>query len=122
MRAKEHIAGGVIATTAAYILTSVALGQPISLEGLLSAAVIGVPTGLLLDLLEPATHPGHRAVCHSHAAAGGLALLANSIWIDPLLAPSAKVWGMTLLAGVGSHHVLDATTTSGLPLTGLKWI
>jgi inner membrane protein len=120
MNGREHILGGVIATTITYVAASAAIGRPVNLQGILIAAALGVPAGLSLDLFEPAIHPHHRGVCHSQAAACGLGLVANHIWNDPCTSPEAKVWCMTVLAGVGSHFALDAQTPKGLPLLGLR--
>jgi inner membrane protein len=121
MNAREHILGGIIATSLTYLTASAALGEPATLAGLLTAGLFGVPTGLALDLLEPADHPHHRGPAHSTVAFAGLVALANKTWTDPTTPATARVWAMVLLAGIGSHHVLDATTPRGLPVTGIRF-
>jgi membrane-bound metal-dependent hydrolase YbcI (DUF457 family) len=116
MNASEHILGGVIATTLTYLVASTAIGEPPTVGGLLTAAVVGIPAGLMLDVIEPAIHPHHRGPAHSIAAFAGLAALANNLCCSVATAPQAKVWGLVGLAGVSSHYVLDSTTSRGLPL------
>ena len=120
MNASEHMLGGVIATTLTYLVASAAAGESPTLGGFLTAAVVGIPAGLALDLIEPAIHPHHRGPAHSVVAFAGLAALANNLWCDGTVVPQAKVWGLVALAGVGSHHILDATTARGLPLSGIR--
>jgi membrane-bound metal-dependent hydrolase YbcI (DUF457 family) len=117
VKASEHILGGVIATTLTCLVASAVTGEPPSLGGLLTAGFIGIPTGWI----EPAIDPHHRGPAHSILAFGGLAALGNSLWCDGAVAPQAKVWGLVALAGVGSHHVLDATTPRGLRLSGIRF-
>lgn len=119
MNAREHIIAGMITTSTTYLIASNALGQAPTLDGLLTAAIIGLPTGLALDFIEPASHPDHRGLAHSTAALGGLIAYATKHWSDPALAPSIRVWVIVILAGIISHHVLDATTTRRPPLVGL---
>jgi inner membrane protein len=89
-----------------------------TIGGLAAAAFLGIPAGLALDIIEPASHPHHRGPAHSVAAFAGLVTLAQKIWNSPVPG-TAKIWALALLAGVGSHHVLDVGSTKGLPLTGL---
>ena|ERR1700730_896423 len=121
MKASEHILGGVIATTLTYLVASAITGESPNLEGLLMAGLVGIPTGLMLEWFEPAIHPHHRRPAHSMLAFGGLAALGNSLWCDCTVSPQSKVWALVALAGVGSHHVLDATTARGLPLSGIRF-
>jgi membrane-bound metal-dependent hydrolase YbcI (DUF457 family) len=120
MNASEHMLGGVIATSLTYLLVSSATGETPTMGGFFTAAVVGIPAGLMLDLIEPAVHPHHRGPAHSMAAFGGLAALANGLWCDSTVAPLTKVWGLVALAGISSHHILDASTPRGLPLTGIR--
>jgi inner membrane protein len=120
MNASEHMIGGAIATSLTYLLVSSAAGEAPTMEGLLTAALVGVPTGLLLDLVEPAIHPHHRGPAHSVLAFGGLVAVANGLWSDGTVTQTNKVWGLVALAGIGSHHVLDSSTPRGLPLTGIR--
>jgi membrane-bound metal-dependent hydrolase YbcI (DUF457 family) len=121
MRAAEHILGGVITTTITYLAVSAILREPVTFEGLVVAGLVGVPAGLLLDWIEPANHPHHRGPAHSTVAFAGLLTLGHKVWNDPNLLQSGKVWTTLALAGVCSHHVLDATTTMGLPFSGLHF-
>src|SRR5258708_1613999 len=113
--------GGAIAATAAYAIASTITGQPVTFDGLLAAAFIGAPAGLVLDLMEPATNPCHRSVCHSVVAAAAVGILAKQLWIDPIISPQARVWSTAFLAGIGSHYLLDSTTPKGLPFCGVKF-
>lgn len=121
MNAHEHILGGIIASSVTYLAASAASGEPATLEGLVIAGLLGVPTGLALDLVEPAQHPHHRGPAHSTLAVAGLLALANKTWTDPTTLPAARIWSLVVLAGIGSHHLLDATTPQGLPMTGFRF-
>lgn len=120
MNASEHMIGGAITTSLAYLLVSSAVGEAPTMGGLLTAALIGVPTGLLLDVIEPAIHPHHRGPAHSMLAFGGIIAAANGLWSDSTVTQANKVWGLVALAGIGSHHVLDSSTPRGLPFTGIR--
>jgi hypothetical protein len=88
MRAREHVLAGVTATTITYVAASAATGEPVTLQGILTAAALGVPAGL--DFFEPPIHPHHRGVCHSQAAACGLGLVASRIWNDPCIGQTQR--------------------------------
>ena len=60
MKASEHILGGVIATTLTYLVASAITGESPNLEGLLMAGLVGIPTGLMLDWIEPANKVPRR--------------------------------------------------------------
>lgn len=82
--------------------------------GLLGAGV-GAVVGVLPDLLEPATHPRHRALFHSVAFG-----TAGSIGVRHLLEraddPDLRKLILCAAASYGSHLVLDAGTPLGLPV------
>jgi hypothetical protein len=107
-------------------------------------ALGGLLGGLLPDLLEPATTPNHRSVAHSAVAAGTLSLARLAEWqaecrtaaeavvkrslAHPLGSAErgsaewdAMFWRLLagflvgLVAGYGSHVLLDAGTPRGLP-------
>ncbi len=119
MNASQHMIAGMITTSATYLIAARALGEPATIEGLTIAAIIGIPTGLALDLIEPAVHPGHRGLAHSVVSLAGITKLANNTWGDATTASAAKLWTVVILAGVISHFALDATTKRSLPLLGL---
>jgi membrane-bound metal-dependent hydrolase YbcI (DUF457 family) len=104
--------------------------------------------GALPDVLEPATSPRHRALCHSWAAATTILTWANARVADAqqycrdqaqhwerraasadglgalfatlaaLLCHFAAGFFAGLRGGYVSHLVLDAVTPAGLPLRG----
>jgi inner membrane protein len=81
------------------------------LLGALGGAVVGV----LPDLLEPATHPGHRAFFHSvaFAALGGAGV--HKV-LKHVKDPELRQAIIAAAAVYGSHLVLDAGTPVGLPV------
>jgi len=92
--------------------------------------------GRLPDLLEPATHPDHRAIFHSLTVGGGgnaAAISKVPQWQADLRARARECtaagdhWGALLMnllvgvvaglpAGYVSHLVLDSTTPKSLPI------
>jgi len=67
---REHLLWGAAAGAGVYILSAWITGEKISFSELLGSALSGVLTAKVPDILEPATHPNHRAVFHSVCFAG----------------------------------------------------
>ena len=112
---------------------------------LLGATAGGAVGGMMPDVLEPATSPCHRKVCHAILPAFAVAIWAAKGWaamLNALVAwaeeaPDPRDAGVNqtsfvragrflvvgfafgLAPGYGTHLVLDACTPKGLPLLGL---
>jgi len=72
-RAIGSLSGGFVGALACHELP-----QQARIVYCLSAALGGFAFGTFPDVLEPATHPNHRDVCHSFAAGLGLLLASGS--------------------------------------------
>ena len=81
----------------------------------LLGGLAGTVAGCLPDILEPATHPGHRAFFHSAACAGGI-VYALHRWLPRVQDPELRQFILSLAVSYGSHLVLDSDTPKGLPL------
>jgi inner membrane protein len=77
---------------------------------------VGACGATLPDLLEPATHPGHRSVCHSVTAVAALAVGLKKLNENTNVRPEVKA--LTNIAGAGylSHLLMDGQTPAGLPI------
>lgn len=90
----------------------------------------GVGGSRVPDILEPATHPGHRAFFHGLAFNGAVTATAfrrayqwrrEVVALGELATAEDRLLSALAVASVGgyaSHIALDATTPSGLPLIG----
>lgn len=84
----------------------------------LAACATNVP-----DLLEPASHPGHRRFFHSFTFAGLLGYAGYRVYKWETDGEFEAIVRFALLAGIGAyliHLLMDARTPKGLPLLGLK--
>ncbi len=77
---------------------------------------VGSLAGTLPDLLEPATHPGHRDFCHSLTAGTLVAVGAKKLNDNPKVPQLVKTVGITAAAGYLAHLYADGQTPAGLPL------
>lgn len=82
--------------------------------GLVGAGV-GAVVGVLPDVLEPATHPGHRALFHS-VAFGTVGTMGVRHLLERTEDPELRKLILCAAASYGSHLVLDADTPLGLPV------
>jgi inner membrane protein len=131
-RSDHYPAGACFGGLVAALSALVANRAPTWAE-VLGGAAAGLVTSALPDVLEPATHPGHRGVAHSVAALGtgvGLGLpaahrfqdrvaRASGDETDPVkrfMAQFCAGAAAGAVAGYGSHLLLDATTPRSLPL------
>jgi membrane-bound metal-dependent hydrolase YbcI (DUF457 family) len=143
-RRRVHVAVGSIGGAVAGVATSQHLTEGDQATHVLFAGIGGAVGGAAPDLLEPATSPNHRAFFHSLVVAGSLtAAWAADLAADCHRAAEAcearaacasddgsRQWErlkaflwralagflVGLFAGYGSHLVLDAATSRGLPL------
>jgi hypothetical protein len=77
---------------------------------------VGAVAGILPDALEPAHHPGHRAVCHSVAAGTALAIGIKKLNANIKISSQLKTLENIAGAAYLSHLLLDSQTPVGLPL------
>lgn len=143
-RRSTHAQVGALAGVAAAAYRSRDATGDQRLAETVGGALGGLLGGLLPDILEPATTPNHRSVAHSAAAAGTLSFARLAEWqaecrtaADAAVKRSlahpvgsvergraewdAMLWRLLagflvgLVAGYGSHLVLDAAAPRGLP-------
>jgi membrane-bound metal-dependent hydrolase YbcI (DUF457 family) len=74
----------------------------------------GAAVASLPDILEPASHPNHRALLHSFSCAGALAYAAFGKHSKPWADDDKHVIHAAALAYL-SHLLLDAGTPKSLP-------
>jgi membrane-bound metal-dependent hydrolase YbcI (DUF457 family) len=89
--------------------------SPDPIEAIISL-VGGAIAGVVPDILEPATHPGHRSLFHSPAILALIAQGNRKVWQSEQLTESQKTMLSLLSAAYASHLVADGTTPKGLPL------
>jgi len=89
-------------------------------DGALAAIGCGAVIGICPDLLEPALHPNHRAAFHSLTLLAGIAYANKKVLESPSASKEAKISTAVASLAYASHLLLDAGTTKGLPLLGLK--
>lgn len=110
----HRIVGGVVGG-AAYVVCCKVLGREPTWLGLATSVGVGGAAASLPDLLEPASHPNHRAFFHSVAFNSLLAVSIRKGWLSPVLPSDQK--GLLTISGLAylSHPCLDAFTPKGLP-------
>lgn len=142
---RVHVTAGVITGLGAGLVTARELPQEHQLIHVTFAALGGVVGSMLPDVIEPATSPNHRGAFHSLLAVAGLTAGATADWAARCHGRAAecdaraagcqvgsrertdeerKALGFRalaglivgLLAGYGSHLLLDSTTARSLPL------
>lgn len=143
-RRSTHAQAGVLAGVAVAAYRSRDATGDQQLAETVGGALGGLLGGLLPDILEPAKTPNHRSVAHSAVAAGTLSLARLAEWqaecrtaaeaaVQRSLAHpfgsaergraewEAMLWRLLagflvgLVAGYGSHLMLDAATPRSLP-------
>jgi inner membrane protein len=113
---------GIVASGALGWMDRRSNGELVKLPALLGRVSLGAAIGglaaMLPDILEPATHPGHRQFFHSIVLLG--AIILGSYALGQRFDMSALLKGFMLAAvvGYGSHLIADGLTPSGLPLLG----
>jgi membrane-bound metal-dependent hydrolase YbcI (DUF457 family) len=142
---RVHITAGVIAGLGAGLATARQLPQEHQLVHVGFATLGGVIGSMLPDVIEPATSPNHRGSFHSLLAAGGLTAATAADWsarchrraaecdaraaqcqvgshersdqeLKALCFRALAGLIIGLIAGYGSHLLLDSTTSRSLPL------
>jgi|SRR5690606_15533525 len=132
---REHDMAGAFVGGLSVLASAMAAGRSPSVGEVLGGVLSGVVTSRLPDVLEPATHSGHRRVAHSTVAPGATGWAAKRLHrthvalataaereADPVRRFLAQMAGGATVGAAGgyaSHLMLDATTPKGLPLLGL---
>jgi hypothetical protein len=75
---QEHILWGAVAGAGVYILYTWIAGEKVSFSEFFGSALSSALTAKVPEMLEPATHPNHRAVFHSVCFAG---LALSNAWV-----------------------------------------
>lgn len=115
--ARIHATVGVVTGLAAWISAERNAGRSICFGDLVIPAIAGLVSGLLADLIEPATSPNHRAFAHSLML---VVLVAAVIFTaDHYLRDEKRQREHSFLACIMSaylsHLLLDSFTAKGLP-------
>jgi len=77
---------------------------------------VGGIGGILPDVIEPATNPGHRGLFHSVIAAVIVVSALCAMWQYMEKHKKEPDWGFVLGIGYTSHLALDMVTPMGLPI------
>lgn len=115
--ARTHATVGAVTGVAVWISAERNAGRSIRLGDLVIPAIAGLVSGLLADLIGPATSPNHRAFAHSLML---LVLVAAVIFTaDDYLRGEKRQRERSLLActvsAYLSHLLLDSFAAKGLP-------
>jgi len=110
-----HAIIGAISSGLTYAVECNRKNQNPKPEEMLQAAAGGAITGIVPDVLEPATNPNHREFFHSILFGAGVGKGAQKA--EKLnLTEKQKIMLKSLSAGYLSHLAADATTPKGLPV------
>lgn len=128
-KADHDLFGSILGAVAAAVTS-----QAQAPEELVQDTLVGAFGGLLgsraADLLEPATHPGHRSACHGVALNGAAAYYGAGPLVrwrmrttepgnnNDRAARLASALAVGAASGHVSHLLLDAGTPRGLPWIG----
>lgn len=116
MNRGTHSLLGILVSLGVYGLYKYLKKEKPTLGGILSSIFMGGLGGLLPDLLEPATNPNHRSFFHSILMLIILTSGNIKIWQYDGLNEETKLLLSIISSTYGSHLLIDATTTKGLPL------
>jgi len=116
--AAAHKVGAGIAVTALFATHQIIKNREIDWTTL-ATSFAGSQLGTLPDLLEPATHPNHRAFFHSYTvlAAVGYAGYKLYKW-EPETSFERLLKDIGIVASIAyaTHLLMDSKTPKGLPL------
>lgn len=118
MNASGHAALGACTGAGVVLLFNKSIGLKTEPGDVAIGALLGGMAGLIPDFLEPATHPHHRALCHSMLTLFTVSYASWKLYYTPKLTPDQKKLLTTLAGGFLSHLVGDSFTPIGLPLLG----
>lgn len=117
----KHIAIGAAASVGTYLGMCRYLKCEPKLGELLLCLGVGTLAASLPDVLDPPSHPDHRAVGHSLALGAGLVALLRTKCSEASrdLDTFSKILLAASAAAYLSHLAADGCTPKGLPLLGL---
>lgn len=118
MNAKGHFVTGAVAGVAIITLLNRKYALEMGLGDIAFGLAAGGVAGLLPDWIEPATHPHHRALCHSIAIAGLMIWATWKLHSNHNLTVEQKKILSILCGGYLSHLAADGLTPLGLPFIG----
>lgn len=110
----EHMLVSGLISAVRYSQIMKEAGKEIDLTKVIGIGLLGAIAGILPDVLEPATNPNHRSICHSILAGAGVIALDSKINKD--LDTEQKAMQSALFWAYGTHLILDAFTPKSLPV------
>jgi membrane-bound metal-dependent hydrolase YbcI (DUF457 family) len=111
----NHFIAGALTTAVAYGLKKRISGELVDPGEMLFLSLGGGGAACLPDILEPADNPNHRQLFHNFIVLCGLGLGLDHILKNDNTQNSPYL-PLALMAGYGSHLVIDGLTPIGLPL------
>ena len=112
----EHMVAGIASAGVLYAVHKNSLNQPIDPRELVTAAIFGAVGAALPDIAERPDNPYHRGFFHSLACTGALSWLGKATIYNPACNPFGRAAVIGVVAGYGSHMILDSTTPMGVEL------
>ena len=116
MNRNMHLLSGGLAGTGTYLIEKNKSGEKPTPSGLIMSLGGGALTGILPDILEPATSSNHRGFFHSISFGILIVFLLPGLFRSNFISERCKIVLSVLRAAYGSHLVLDSFTPRGLPL------
>ena len=111
----DHAIIGALASLGLYGLYKYLKKEKPSIPGVVGSLLVGGLTGILPDVLEPATSPSHRSLFHSIALLLMITYGNLKAWESQNLTEDQKLMISMLSAGYGSHLLSDSGTPKGIP-------
>ena len=118
MNAKGHLVTGATVGALSIVLLNKGNGLETKFEDVAIGLFFGGLAGLVPDLLEPATNPHHRGMCHSIVIAGLVIWATWKLHSNPNLSIDQKKFLSIIAGGYLSHLAVDGLTPMGLPIIG----
>lgn len=116
MNFKHHAILGALVAGGLYLLCRSSKDEELSLDEAIVVVLLGALAGVAADLLEPATNPNHRSICHGGTTLALILLLCHRGSKTNKLSDSQKAFIIPILAAYASHLVADSTSPKSLPL------
>lgn len=116
--ARTHATVGAVTGLAAWIAAERNAGRPIHFGDLAIPTIAGLVSGLLADLIEPATSPNHRAFAHSLMLVVFIAavIFAADHYLRDEKWQRERSFLACIISAYLSHLLLDSFTAMGLPV------
>jgi len=111
----DHAIIGALASLGLYGLYKYLKQEKPTIHGAFGSLLVGGLAGVLPDVLEPATSPGHRSLFHSMALLIMLTYGNLKAWESQDLTEDQKLGISLLSAGYGSHLLSDSSTPKSIP-------